>query len=497
MSAPRIRRRRARAERRPARGDRHARSPTCAASTRRSCRAPLRVETAPGVRLRAHQRADARGRPVCAGGLRAAALDRHHAGGAGRDRRLSGARAVHRPDARRRAPIRRCWSPRARRASSRSSRSAARRRSPPWPTAPSRCRSATRSSVPAMPGSTAAKLLVASDPDGAAADLPAGVTEVMVIADDSARADFVAADLLAQAEHGADAQALLVTTGGDARRSGRAEVERQARAAVAQRDPRGIGRPHAADRRRLAREPPSRSPTTTRPSTCCCRCASRARGCARVQRRGRGVPRPLVAGIHGRLLQRPESHPADLRLCARLQRPVARGFPEAHHRAGAHAGGAAGLGPTAQVAGAASKDWTRMPRRSRSASARARARLAMNPLLALARPEIVALKPYCARRVAAVADAPARQRGAVAAARAMPPRAGLNRYPEPQPRGADRAPRRALRRAGRHRCSRPAAAMRPSTCCRASTCAPARTRSCSARRPSACTRSRRASRVPA
>lgn len=59
---------------------------------------------------------------------------------------------------------------------------------------------------------TAAKLLVAQDPAGAAADLPAGVTEVMVIADDTARADFVAADLLAQAEHSPDAQSLLVTT---------------------------------------------------------------------------------------------------------------------------------------------------------------------------------------------------------------------------------------------------------------------------------------------
>jgi len=59
---------------------------------------------------------------------------------------------------------------------------------------------------------TAAKLLVANDAAGAAADLPAGVTEVMVIADESARADFVAADLLAQAEHSVDAQALLVTT---------------------------------------------------------------------------------------------------------------------------------------------------------------------------------------------------------------------------------------------------------------------------------------------
>jgi histidinol dehydrogenase len=59
---------------------------------------------------------------------------------------------------------------------------------------------------------TAAKILAAQDPEGAALDLPAGVTEVMVIADDEARADFVAADLLAQAEHSPEAQAILLTT---------------------------------------------------------------------------------------------------------------------------------------------------------------------------------------------------------------------------------------------------------------------------------------------
>jgi histidinol dehydrogenase len=58
---------------------------------------------------------------------------------------------------------------------------------------------------------TAAKQLVANDPAGAAGDLPAGPSEVMVIADDTARADFVAADLLAQAEHDGQAQAILVT----------------------------------------------------------------------------------------------------------------------------------------------------------------------------------------------------------------------------------------------------------------------------------------------
>ncbi|MBB6092054.1 histidinol dehydrogenase [Povalibacter uvarum] len=59
---------------------------------------------------------------------------------------------------------------------------------------------------------TAAKLLAANDADGAALDLPAGPSEVLVIADESARAEFVAADLLAQAEHSIDAQAILVTT---------------------------------------------------------------------------------------------------------------------------------------------------------------------------------------------------------------------------------------------------------------------------------------------
>ncbi|GAA0723584.1 histidinol dehydrogenase [Dokdonella soli] len=58
---------------------------------------------------------------------------------------------------------------------------------------------------------TAAKLEVAADPEGAAIDMPAGPSEVLVIADDSADPTFVAADLLAQAEHGADSQVLLVS----------------------------------------------------------------------------------------------------------------------------------------------------------------------------------------------------------------------------------------------------------------------------------------------
>jgi histidinol dehydrogenase len=59
---------------------------------------------------------------------------------------------------------------------------------------------------------TMAKQLVSQDPDGAAIDMPAGQSEVLVIADKTARADWVAADLLAQAEHDALAQVILVTT---------------------------------------------------------------------------------------------------------------------------------------------------------------------------------------------------------------------------------------------------------------------------------------------
>jgi histidinol dehydrogenase len=57
---------------------------------------------------------------------------------------------------------------------------------------------------------TAAKMLVQRD--GIAIDMPAGPSEVAVLADESAEASFVAADLLSQAEHGPDSQVILVTT---------------------------------------------------------------------------------------------------------------------------------------------------------------------------------------------------------------------------------------------------------------------------------------------
>ncbi len=57
---------------------------------------------------------------------------------------------------------------------------------------------------------TKAKQLVSNE--GTAIDLPAGPSEVLVLADESANPSFIAADLLSQAEHGTDSQVMLVVT---------------------------------------------------------------------------------------------------------------------------------------------------------------------------------------------------------------------------------------------------------------------------------------------
>jgi len=58
---------------------------------------------------------------------------------------------------------------------------------------------------------TEAKRQVSQSLDGAAIDMPAGPSEVLVIADSGATPDFVASDLLSQAEHGPDSQVILLT----------------------------------------------------------------------------------------------------------------------------------------------------------------------------------------------------------------------------------------------------------------------------------------------
>lgn len=72
---------------------------------------------------------------------------------------------------------------------------------------------------------TAAKQLVSLR--DVAIDMPAGPSEVEVLADETANPSFVAADLLSQAEHGVDSQAILITTSRALQQAVKEEVERQ------------------------------------------------------------------------------------------------------------------------------------------------------------------------------------------------------------------------------------------------------------------------------
>ena len=85
---------------------------------------------------------------------------------------------------------------------------------------------------------TEAKLQVAMDGAGAMFDMPAGPSEVLVLADASADAEFVAADLLSQAEHGPDSQVLLITDSEELASATQAavssQISRLSRAAIAE-----------------------------------------------------------------------------------------------------------------------------------------------------------------------------------------------------------------------------------------------------------------------
>ncbi|WP_158769244.1 histidinol dehydrogenase [Paraglaciecola sp. L1A13] len=74
---------------------------------------------------------------------------------------------------------------------------------------------------------TEAKQQVSRIPAGPAIDMPAGPSEVLVIADGRANPVFVASDLLSQAEHGADSQAILVSDSQALIQATELEVERQ------------------------------------------------------------------------------------------------------------------------------------------------------------------------------------------------------------------------------------------------------------------------------
>ncbi|AXJ01614.1 histidinol dehydrogenase [Cyclonatronum proteinivorum] len=74
---------------------------------------------------------------------------------------------------------------------------------------------------------TCAKMLVSQSDAVVAIDMPAGPSEVLVIADETANPEFVAADLLSQAEHGADSQVVLVAQSAGFIEETLTETERQ------------------------------------------------------------------------------------------------------------------------------------------------------------------------------------------------------------------------------------------------------------------------------
>jgi len=74
---------------------------------------------------------------------------------------------------------------------------------------------------------TAAKMILQNSEAMVSIDMPAGPSEVLVIADNHADPDFIAADLLSQAEHGSDSQVVLVVTGNTNLKSIEKAISRQ------------------------------------------------------------------------------------------------------------------------------------------------------------------------------------------------------------------------------------------------------------------------------
>ena len=163
-------------------------------------------------------------------------------------------------------------------ASTRSTASAARRRSPRWPTAPRRSRASTRSSGRATSSSRPRSGWCYGQVD---IDSIAGPSEVLIVADGRRRPAMVAADLLAQAEHDPQAAAVCVTPDRAARRaaSRRRSTSSSPRCRAARSPRASLARFGAivVDARRSPR--PSRSRTGSRPSTSSCWSARRDAGC--------------------------------------------------------------------------------------------------------------------------------------------------------------------------------------------------------------------------
>ena len=179
---------------------------------------------------------------------------------------------------------------------------------------------------------TEAKRQVSQRLDGAAIDMPAGPSEVLVIADSGANPDFVASDLLSQAEHGPDSQVILLTPDADMGSRVAEAVERQL-AALPRAETARVAL--SASRIIVARDLAQcvaisnlyGAPDHSDPS------GPRAGG-QHHQRRFR-FPWRLVTGIRGRLRLGHQPRPADLWVYRHLLKPRPGRLPEADDRAGA------------------------------------------------------------------------------------------------------------------------------------------------------------------
>ena len=285
---------------------------------------------------------------------------------------------------------------------------------------------------------TAAKLLVANDPQGAAADLPAGVTEVMVLADEGAHADFIAADLLAQAEHSMDAQALLVTPSAALARAVAAQVEQQMRGLSRG----GILQKSVAHMRCLvvdSLETAFEVANEYAPEHLLLEIRDPRRWLGRVTAAGAVFLGHWSPESMGDYCSGPNHTLPTYGFAKAYSGLSLEDFQKRITVQELSPAGLAGLGPTAQVlAGLEGLDahaaavTIRLTALKSAASARPAAQPPPSPLAALARPEILTLKPYShaawlptLTRLHAN-EAPWRPVGDTT-------EAGLNRYPEPQP----------------------------------------------------------------
>ena len=176
-------------------------------------------------------------------------------------------------------------------------------------------------------------------------DMIAGPSEVLVIADADQNPEWLAWDLLAQAEHDADAQSILITTDPAMARAVAAEVERIIptldRAAIAGASWRDYGTLIVVDDLDQAAALSNRI-APEHLELCVADPEGLAAKCIHAG--------AIFLGAHtrpggGRLCQWPESRPAHRAVGAVQFRPVGDGFPQAHDHGAADAGASAAIGP--------------------------------------------------------------------------------------------------------------------------------------------------------